>query len=445
MELYRRFLDTFSTDQGDPFRPLRPMLMGFAALFVGGGSFVAWALMVEIDGAVVATGEVVVESRQQIIQHLDGGVVTGIFVKEGDTVAAGDPILALDDHELLAQQAVALRSYTEILARQDRLRAEIRGDERLDFSRRVDDLSGLVPDFPEILATETALFEIRQTTLGQSGASIREMKRQTEASIEGLEKQLRAASDQRDLVQTELDAQFKLLEGGLARRPEISSLQREAARLFGAIGELEAKLAESRSALSGYDIELLRMKSTFIEDAQDQLQELDPKAVDALKTVDLLRTRIDRLMLRSPVAGSVLNLKISTIGGVIGAGQEIATVVPSDVPLEITGRVQPTEVDRIRVGQRAIVRFPNFDLRTTPEFPGIVSTISADSLRDPTTGSPYFSIGIALDAAPATINLPSRIAPGMPAEIFIGTDKRTPASYITKPIADYWAYAMREE
>ena len=425
--------------------PGRPLKRGMGVLAIGVAGFLLWSLATEIDGAVVASGQVAVEARRQVIQHPDGGLVTELHVRDGSTVGAGDILLTLDGTELRAQQAVTVRALAETLARMDRLRAETRGLEGITFSADVlEDGSGTL-DVAAIRSAETALFEARRDTLQQTLAQLEERQVQTRAIISGREGQLEAAHRQLELIGEDLATQESLFERGLTETTRLSALRREEARLAGDIGELEAGIAESRSAIAGFEVERLRLEAAFREAAQAELRDLQPREAELREQLRLVETRIGRLDLRAPMAGTVLGLQVHTLGGVVPSGAEVASIVPMDVPLILTVEIDPGQIDRVHAGQDAMIRFPNFNARTTPEVAARVTTVSADAVMDPATGRRYFAAELALAEGAAEALGENALQPGLPVEAFIRTDARTPASFLLKPLADYWAYAMREE
>lgn len=425
--------------------PTSHFVKGLIFLAVGFGGFLAWALMTEINGAVLAPGEVTVEARPQAVQHPDGGLVTAVHVKEAQSVLAGAPILTLDGTQLRAQRATALRERVETLARLDRLLAEVRNDTHVAYRpallRMRADLEGL----DAVLSEETSLFKARRATLQQTTAQLGERRVQTEALIEGRSQQLSATLDQLALVREELKPQQLLLDKGLTQKSRVLALRREAAQLAGQIGDLEASIAEARSSIAEFQIERLRLEAEFRENAQAELRELQPKEAELGERLRVLETQLSRLVLRAPMSGTLLGLQMHTVGGVIPAAQQIATIIPQGTPLIVTVEVDPRQIDRVHKGQYARLRFPNFDQRTTPEVDGTVLSVSADAMTEPTSGRRFFRAELTL-APGATEQLNGQLLhPGMPVEALIQTDTRSPASFLVKPLLDYWSYALREE
>ncbi|MBW0157087.1 HlyD family type I secretion periplasmic adaptor subunit [Sedimentimonas flavescens] len=423
----------------------RLITIGLLTILLGIGGFAAWSVATEINGAVVAMGQVEVEARRQTVQHPDGGLVAAIEIRDGDLVEAGAALIRLDGTELEARQLLLRRGLFETLARIDRLSAEVLDAEAPDYRAELRDAAAADAEVARVLASETALFASRRDTMAQTLAQLDERKLQARAQIEGFGREITAGETQLSLIEKELTDQQSLYERGLTQFRQVSVLQREAASLEGQIGRLQASVAEINSARAGYEIEALRLSAARREEAQNELRMLEPREIELRENLRVVETALGRLILRAPMTGRVLDLKVHTIGGVIAPGSDIATIVPADTPLIFVLRIDPRQVDRLQPGQGALVRFPNFDSRTTPSFSGVLRSLSADTVLDAQSGVAFYT-------AELTIAEESRAAldgfglqPGMPLEAFIQTSARTPASFLLKPIADYMSYALREE
>ena len=421
--------------------PRRYILQGALVLVLGLGGFVTWSFLSAIDGAVIAPGQVVVEARRQAIQHADGGLVAALHVREGQRVNAGDALLTLDGAELSAQHALLNRELIETLARLDRLRSEVLGLDQIAYRDETREFA----DHAAILDDERTLFEARRSTLEQTVSQLREQQTQTNASIAGQERQLAATSDQLALIRSELSTQTELYVQGLVQAAAMRALQREEARLNGTMGELEAGIAQSRSIIAGIEIEILRQRAGFREAAQEALRALQPRENELREQRRVIETQIARLILRAPMEGRVLGLNVHTVGGVIAPGAEVASIIPNNTRLVFTVEIDPSQIDRVQSGLPARLRFPNFNALSTPEFGGVVETVSADALSEPTTGRRFYTAEITLLDTEATALGAITLQPGMPVEAYIQTGSRSPASFLLKPLTDYWAYAMREE
>jgi HlyD family type I secretion membrane fusion protein len=425
--------------------PRKQIITGILATVFGVGAFAAWAAVTEINGAVVAGGLIQVAERRQQIQHPFGGVVSEIAVRDGQRVKAGDMIIRLDDTELKAQAALLTRAIFEAQARLDRLSTEVLTKDTLVFREGLTKQAESEPSLKAVLLDESSLYVTRRDGVLQNVKQLSERKAQTEAVINGRERQLEASKTQLDLINSELAGAESLLKKKLIEVTRVSALRREAARLLGSIGELEAGIAEARSSIAGFEIEKLRFLSQWSEKAQEEQRALQPKEAENRERISVIEKQLERLSLTAPMDGVVYGMKVFTIGGVVPAGGEIAAIIPDDAKLIFTVRVEPTQVDRLILGEPAIVRFPSFNSHTTPELEGELQYISADVLTDPNTNVSYYTAEVVLKPG-AIEKLGNKVLiPGMPVETFIQTGARSPLSFMIKPFTDYIDYAFREE
>lgn len=421
------------------------MIKGSLILLLGGGGFVAWSMGTEIAGAVHATGHIEVEARRQSVQHPDGGVIAALYVKEGEAVAEGAQLLRLDSTELEAQKAQLRRQLYEAWASLDRYGAETRGEGRISWRPELRAAADADPEIATLLRDEAGLFSIRRTNLERTFAQLRERRTQGEAIVSGRRAQLDEGRRQVGLVQDELSGQEKLFARGLTQFSTVANLRRENSRVTAENAELESSIAETLSAIAGFEVERLRAEAQWHEDAHREMRLLQPRAAQLREQLQVVETQLGRLVLRAPMTGKVLGLRAHTVGGVIGSGMEVASIVPAEVALVVLVEIDPAKMDQVQVGQGASLRFPNFNARTTPEIPGSVATVSADAMTDPNTGRRYFTAELAISPEGRKAMGVQTLAPGMPVEAFIRTDYRTPASFLLKPVTDYLSHAMLEE
>ncbi|GHE90701.1 HlyD family type I secretion periplasmic adaptor subunit [Aliiroseovarius zhejiangensis] len=418
---------------------------GIWALVIGLGGLIAWGTYSTINAAVVASGYVEVDQRKQVVQHPDGGVVAEINVRNGDTIKAGETIILLDDAELRSEQNIIRHALFEVQANIDRLSAEAVEAAQITFRPAlVADAKG-EPDLHAILETQQTLFDTRRKTLSQTDDQLRERRAQSEASIVGLEKQLAANREQAELTKNNLKTFQDLLNKNLTERSQVLDLQKQLAQINGLTGETEAQIAATRNAIAGYEIERLKARSERQESAQEEIRNLQPREAELQEKLRAVETRLSRLNLTAPVDGVVYGMSVFTVGSVVPAGGEVAAIVPDNSPLIVSVQLAPTEIDRITVGQDAVLKFPAFNARTTPEVSGQVSLISADAITDEKTGQRYFAGEVEIDPAAFDLLGENEIIPGMPVEAFIQTGAQSPASYLLKPFTDYLDLAFREE
>lgn len=421
-----------------------PVLFGFAAIAILIGGFGLWSTMTQIAGAVVAPGRVEVEQNRQVVQHPDGGVVETIFVKDGDIVKAGDPLIQLDGTLLKSEHSIVEGQFFEILARRGRLEAERDGDDKISFPEELLAAAKTRADIAELVTGQEGLFAARLETTANELEQLAKQRAQIANQIDGIAAQRRSASDQMALITKELTDLQGLLARGLTQAGRVLALERERARLEGAAGELDAARAEAEGKITEIDIEILKSGSTRREDANTQLRDLGYRELELAERRRSLGEQIDRLDIRAPVAGIVHALQITTPRSVVRAAEPLLYIIPQDRPLVIAAQVTPIHIDEISVGQPVTLRFAAFDSRTTPELMGRVRQISADALTDEASHQSFYRAEVVLEPGEMA-KLGGRPAiPGMPVEVFIRTGERTPLAYLVKPLAEYFNRAFRE-
>ncbi len=415
-----------------------PMMVGFLALvlLVGGVGF--WSVRTQIAGAVIATGMIVVENNRQVIQHAEGGVVGLIEARDGDTVDAGALLIRLDDTLLRSELAVAELQLVELGARRVRLEAERDGAEAPVFPDATSD------EYRAQIQGQAKLFEARLESLERRNGQILERIAQTGNQIAGAEAQLKALAIQEELITDELTDAESLLEKGLIQSQRVSTLRREAARLAGEIGRLTSDTAQFRGQIAELEIERLQLSTDRREQAISELRDIQFRELELIEQRQSLSERLSRLEVRAPVSGIVYGSTVFAQKAVIQPAEPLMYVIPQDQPLIVTARVDAIHIDQVHVGQTATLRFSAFNQRLTPEVTGQVTSVSADVIQDEVTGLNYYSV----EVVPLTEELPKlegqELLPGMPVETFLRTDDRTPLSYLTKPLTDYFGRSFRE-
>ncbi|MCC7319909.1 MAG: HlyD family type I secretion periplasmic adaptor subunit [Rubellimicrobium sp.] len=419
------------------------LIAGFLAVGLMVGGFGVWAVMTEIRGAVIASGQIEVERNRQVVQHRDGGVVAEILVREGDSVEEDQLLLRLDDTELRSELAVVEGQLLEVLARRARFEAERDDADTLVFDPLLTGAGN--PVAPELMDGQIRLYAARRENEAQQIAQLDRRNDQIVDQIAGYEAQKAATATQLDLIHEELADQQSLLERGLAQATRVLALQREAASLEGRQGELTAAIAQARGRITETDIQILQLQASRREDAQTRLRDLQFNEIELAERRLSLLARLDRLDIRAPVAGVVYGMQVFAPRSVIRPADPVMFIVPQDRPLVITTQVLPIHIDQIHLDQEVVVRFPAFDQRRTPELYGRVLRISADAFTDPNSGVSFYRVELALDDAQfARLPAGLTLIPGMPVEAYFGTDSRSPATYLLKPFLDYFSKAFRE-
>lgn len=427
----------------DPRRDIRiASFFGLVTLGVLLGTVGLWAATAPLSGAVIASGKVVVESNVRRIQHPSGGVVAEIFVRDGDAVRAGDVLLRLDETNARASLALIDIELVRMQARKARLEAERDGLEQPVFPQgllaRVNDAAAV-----EAVEGEQRLFEVRKAAADVQRAQFRERIQQSNEEIVGLLAQIEAREVQTRLINQELESVRTLYDKGLIALSRLSSLEREAKRLEGEAGSLVADTARARGRIAEIELQIIQIDEDLRREASTELRDVDGKIADLSERRIAASDQFDRIEMRAPQDGIVHQQTVHTVGGVIGPAEQVMLIVPETDGLIVEARVEPTMIDRIRIGQKANVLFPAFDSATTPEVEGNVAHVSADSSTDEQTGMSYYTVRIALGAEQLGRLEGKELLPGMPAEAFIQTGSRTALAYLVKPVEDQLTRAFR--
>jgi HlyD family secretion protein len=411
--------------------------------FIGGT--VAWGMMAPLEGAVIAPGAIVVENNVTRVQHLNGGVVGEILVREGQRVVAGDVLVRLDETATRSAQQIVVNEMTAVRARLSRLRAERDQHNTLNMPQDLRNRAMSEPLVRQALDSELSLFEARaRTRRGQRG-QYEEQIAQIKQEITGTAAQFDSSRSQLGIAEIELSDMRGLLAKGLVQRPRVTQLEREVARIRGMLGELTARAAQLRAKITETELLILQVDQTLETEVAREIRENETKLNELGERLTAADDQLRRIDLRAPREGIIHQLQVHTVGGVIQAGAVIMNIVPERETLVIEARVSPNDIDQLYADQRARVRLTAFNTRTTPELQGHVYRIAADLTRDDRSNISYYTVGIRIgdDERAKLGNL--RLIPGMPAESFIKTSERTIASFLVRPLLEHMNRAFREE
>lgn len=430
-------------DQPQTWSARSPLILGGLCLTLLVGGFGAWSATTHIMGAVVAAGRLEVAQNRQVVQHPDGGVVSEIAVKEGDRVQQGDLLIRLDDEQLRSDLAVVEGQLLEILARRARFEAEERDAPALSFDPLL--LETENPVAKELMQGSQQLFDARRETAQREIEQLNRQQDQLADQIRGIEAQRAAIATQIGLVTEELESQRSLLDRGLAQSARVLELESEKADLEGSQGELAAAVAQAEGKSTEIEIQILRIGSQRREEASSSLRDLGFDQIELSEQRRALLVRLDRLDMRAPVSGVVYGMQVFAPRSVIRPAEPVMYLVPQDRPLVIASQVEPIHVDEVHAGQEVMLRFPAFNRRQTPEVRGRIVQVSADAFTDEQSRRSYYRADIEIEDG-ETAKLPEglELIPGMPVEAYIQTGERTPLSFLTKPLSDYFAKAFRE-
>lgn len=425
-------------------RSMRQLILAGAAiviLFIGGLG--GWAATVPLAGAVVAGGQVVVDTNVRTVQHPTGGVIGEIRVRETARVSEGDLLIRLDETVTRANLQVVVKQLLEAAARQARLEAERDGAAEMVLPEMVKErLSDR--EVARSWEGEATLFTARRTARQGQQRQLRERIDQIREEIVGLTAQEQARRRQVELIERELTDMRDLFRRNLVPRTRVVELEREAARLAGDVGQFVAERARAEGRITEAELQILQIDQDLRREVSTELREIQAKTGELVERRVAAEDALKRIDIRSPASGFVHQLAHHTIGGVIPAGQPIMLIVPGNDILVIEVRIAPQEIDKVAVGQEAVVRFPSLPHGTTPELRGTVARLSADVVREQQTNSTYFLARLAIDQSELDRLGRSRLVPGMPAEVYVRTGERTALAYLTRPLMDQVNRAFRE-
>jgi HlyD family secretion protein len=392
-------------------------------LLVGGVG--GWAATTEFSGAVVASGILVVDTNVKKVQHPTGGIVGELHVRDGDHVQAGDLLIRLDDTVTRANLAIIVKTLDELAARQARLEAE-RDD--LDAVSFPDGLLGRASDsnVARTVDGERKLFELRQLARRGQKAQLRERIGQLKEEISGL------------------DAVRDLWRQNLVPISRVTAVERDAVRIDGERNQLIASIAQTKGKLTETELQIIQVDQDLRSEVAKELREIQAKEAEQVERKVSAEDQLKRIDIRAPQDGTILQLSVHTIGGVVNAAEPLMLIVPASDRLIVEAKIAPQNIDQVRIGQTAALRFSAFNMRTTPEIFGTVAVISADIAQDQKTGASFYTLRIALPPEELARLGGLKLVPGMPVEAFIQTDDRTVMSYLVKPLQDQVAKAFRE-
>lgn len=416
--------------------------LGLAVILLGFVGFLLWAALAPLDAGVTASGTVVVESKRKTIQHLTGGIVQQILVKDGDKVVKDQVLLRLDPTQLEAQRMITRNQLITAKAVQARLLAERNGaaEPRFDDPILADRADPMVK---EAITTQLGLFKSRRQTIQGQRAILDASIKGLEQQISGLEALEKGKAAQAKLLQEELDALRTLFEKGYVPRNRIFELERAIADISARRSSDLADIGRAQSALNELRLKKIQLEQEFHKEVEAQLTEVQRDAASLGERLVALEDELSKVDIRAPNDGIVVGLNIHTIGGVIRPGEAILDLVPEGDPLIIEARIMPHLIEKVAVDLPALVRFVALD-SLNPVVEGKVIGVSADILTDKTTGLPYYAAKISVPQEEMLKLKYERINPGMPVDVVIKTGERSLLEYLLRPLLSHMFMALKE-
>ena len=431
----------------DPERPSesirRVAFAGWTIIAMFFGVFGAWAVSAPLNGAVVANGVIRVENNRKSLQHLDGGIVKELHVKEGDQVKAGDTLIVLDDLQARAEYEVLNQQYLVLRLTEERLRTEYSRGPQLslpsDLKARQDDR-----DVQSVWRSQLHQFESRRAALDGQRKVIEEKIAQLEAQIKGAQAQLASYQTQYESTQKELEGIKPLLAQGLIARPRYLQLERSGIALQGQAADMEASVAKYRQAIAEQMQQKAQLENDQMSDIAKDLRDTQAKLLEVIPRQANAKAVLGRIDIRSPYSGRVVDLKVFSVGGVINRGDKILDIVPDDDTLIIEAQIAVEDISEVRPKMHADVHLTAYKQRITPVVSGEVIQVSADRLTDSRNGNPYYTALISVNVKEVAAIPNAKLYPGMPATVMISTIQRTAFDYVVGPLVMSFNRSFRQ-
>ena len=430
-------------------RPLRidtrrPVRIGLALVVVGFCGFLAWAAFAPLRSAAIAPGTIVADSRNKAIQHLEGGIIREVLVREGALVASGDVLVRLDSANAEANLGRLEAARRAALAQAARLVAERDDAEAVQFPAELT-ASATDPETADAIKGQQAMFETRRTAYESERGIVQQRIAQYEREIEGIQAQVASLERQLALTQEELASVRAMVERNLEGRPRMLALERQAAALDGERGEHVAEIARARQNIAEMEQRLVNLRAQRLDDAITALREVQVELVDLEQQIAAAADASHRLEVKAPVAGRIVSIFHETQGGVVKPGETLMELLPGGDELLVEAHVRPDDIDSVRQEQSVRVRLTAYSQRRTSTLKGRVQDISADRVVDPQGDKAYYLARVVVDPQELAAQPELELYPGMPATVFIETGEETLLDYLLSPLFSGLERGLREQ
>jgi len=425
---------------------IRQLLRRFllSTLILGFG-VVGWACLFKIDSAVITEGTFAVPSSAQAVQHLEGGIVGAILVKEGQLVQKGEVVARLDAAQVISDMSILKHKLIDLTAEQARLLAERDNKDTMAAPELPSALQSETLGFTRAMTSQLALLIDRRSAHDSQLSQLVEKKRQIETQIEGSTIQRQAIAEELAQINAELNDLRKLAAQHLVPLPRLRQSERDASRSRGELGDTDAKIASSRSQLIETEFRINETTRQARSEVLTQLQAVSSQIAESMDQLSTASDRIQRLEIRAPHTGYVHELAVHTVGGTVAPGQALMSIIPNNEMLEVAAKVTPDQIDQVAVGQIVSVHLTSLKLPVTPELPGRVIAVSADQVIDEKTGRGFFNAKIEVEPAPPEKLAGRELIPGLPAEVYFLGQPRTVMAYLVQPLTDKLGHVFREK
>ncbi len=422
--------------------------LGFAAIALVFGGFGVWAALAPLDRAAVAQGQVAVESNNKPVQHLEGGIVREILVRDAQQVKEGDVLFRLQPTNAQANLDLLRKQIDAQLAQEARLVAEQTRADEIKFPAHLLARRNVGETDMAIRDQERQFRERRQSLDGQVGILAAQIE-QKQQDITGRQRQRDSLAAQMASYQSEMTTVFPLVAKGYYARNKYLALERDANRVEGDFGLAESDIVRLAKGVEEAKLQIKQTRFKFDDEVSTALNDVRSKMSDAREKIVMAEDVLTRVDVRAPRSGTVLGLKVHGVGAVVKPGEILAEVVPLGEGLMVTARVSPSDIESVEIGQTAEVRFPNFSTRQVSVILGKVVSVAPDAVVDQAGGQqqqqPYFSAKVVIDYKAVPENIAKKIQPGMQADVIISTGERTAFAYFLGPLMSSFSKTFREK
>jgi HlyD family secretion protein len=422
-----------------------PMLAAASLVGIFLAGFGSWAWYAPLESAAIATGTIEVESSRKTVQHLEGGIINQIIIRDGDEVKTGDILIRLDDTKARAALQILQGQLRETQAREARLLAERNGATQLDFPDALEIDAKTDAALAEVMAGQRKIFDTRRDLMQTRVSIFRQRIAQTEREIAGLRAKEGSIVKRVAIVKEEVAVVREMVAKGLERKPRLLALEREQADIDGRHGEATAQIARAQQAIGETQAEILKISSDFQTEVAQSLRETQAQIAQVQERLQAAQDVLARTEVKATDTGVVTDLRVHTTGGVITAGQPLLDIVPKADLLIVRAQIKPDDIDLVRTGLPATVRLLPFKQRRVPPVDGTISYVSADRLVDKRTEQSFFTAKVKLDEAILRGLDGVEVLPGMPVEVLVKTGRTTAAQYALAPLLDSFNRAFREK
>lgn len=417
--------------------------IGFGVIFLTFFVFGGWAAVARLDSAVVAMGQISVESYRKTVQHLEGGIVREILVRDGDTVREGDVLVRLDPTRSEATDKTYRQQLALALALEARLLAQRDLKEGVTFPAEV----MIFKDDPLIAVSirdNQRQFETRREGLVRAIDVLEKQIGQANKEIEQTLVEQKSAQGQLDSIDQELPNLKALLEKGLVALPRVTALERQQIQTRGALENAKLNFAKGHEKIAELNARIAQLRQDYRQEAANALLEIRKTLGDASQQVIIAGDALRRVEIKAPVSGTVQQIRIFTVGGIIKPGDPIMDIVPSSDTLVVRAKIAPYDIDRVHAGLPVEVRIPQFTRWQIKPIEGSVRTVTRDALTDEVSRQPYFAVEVAVDRTTIQAEIDDKLTPGMTVDTVIRTEERTVLQFLIGPMFNRFATGMRE-